>query len=248
MKPIKWRFTVIAAFTLWALYYAAPTAIYFSQPKETQNDDEYFAKIIPSWLPSNHVKLGLDLRGGVQLVLGVDTDSSLENRLSQIAVELKSWSDGSKQGVQSAYVEKGTQRLTIVLDPSIDVGEFNVNVKKEYPSLQKFGKSESSLYYGFSSNEIGRIEKSAFEQAERIVRNRVDQWGVAEPIIFRRADGTILVQLPGYKDPAKAKELLGKTAQLKFKIVDDEFTGFNSLVNDLPEGVTRLNNGGQAAF
>ena len=249
MRPIRWRFAVITAFTLWALYYSAPTAIYFSQPKEVQNDDEHFAKVIPAWLPANHVKLGLDLRGGVQLVLGVDTDNSIENRLGQIAVEVKRWSDDGSFGVDSAYVEKGVQQMTIILKPEVDVGDFNVNFKKEFNSLQKMGKSDSSLYYGFSSSEMGRIKKSALEQAERVVRNRVDQWGVSEPIIFRRADGSILVQLPGFKDPTKAKELLGKTAQLKFKIVDDDFEGFKDLLNvALPEGVKRTDNGGQEAF
>jgi preprotein translocase subunit SecD len=68
-------------------------------------------------------------------------------------------------------------------------------------------------------------------------------------LISRRANGTILVQLPGFKDPEKAKELLGRTAQLKFKIVDDTFAGFEELSRGaLPEGIKVEDNGGQVAF
>src|SRR5207302_1060489 len=78
---------------------------------------------------------------------------------------------------------------------------------------------------------------SAIEQAVKAIRNRVDKWGVSEPTIAKRGDTSILVQLPGYSNPEKAKELLGRTAQLELKIVDDQ----NQIVTqlkDLPPGVT----------
>ena len=86
------------------------------------------------------------------------------------------------------------------------------------------------------------------KQAERVIRSRVDKWGVSEPRISRRADGSVLVQLPGFSDTEKAKGLLGKTAQLLFKIVDDEFKGFESLKAGVPDGITVTDNGGQTAF
>ncbi|MCX6124553.1 MAG: protein translocase subunit SecD [Proteobacteria bacterium] len=100
----------------------------------------------------------------------------------------------------------------------------------------------------FKVDQIQTIKSSALEQAERVVRSRVDKWGVTEPIINRRADGSILAQLPGFKDPAKAKELLGRTAQLKFKIVDDEFKGFDAIVGKLPPEVTADRAGGSTSL
>jgi len=92
MKPIKSRFLVILFLTLSALYAIAPTVIYFMEPKELRNDTEYFAKKLPSWLPKdNLVKLGLDLQGGVLLVIGVDTKSSIETRLSSLSEDMKTW-------------------------------------------------------------------------------------------------------------------------------------------------------------
>jgi preprotein translocase subunit SecD len=72
----------------------------------------------------------------------------------------------------------------------------------------------------------------------KAIRNRVDKWGVSEPTIAKRGDSNILVQLPGYSNPEKAKELIGRTAQLEFKIVDDEDTSLSQLQGKLPDGVT----------
>ena len=110
-------------------------------------------------------------------------------------------------------------------------------------------RTDTSIDYQFEEDELKRIKDSALEQAERVIRNRVDKWGVAEPLINRRVDGSILVQLPGFKNPEKAKDLLGRTAQLKFQVVDDEFTGFDHLEKSVPPEieVTR-ESGTQIAF
>jgi preprotein translocase subunit SecD len=84
---------------------------------------------------------------------------------------------------------------------------------------------------------VKQLKESAVDQAVKAIRNRVDKWGVSEPTIAKRGDSSILVQLPGYSNPEKAKELLGRTAQLELKIVDDQ----NPIVTtfkDLPPGIT----------
>jgi len=106
MKPIRWRATVIAALALLAAYAVAPTVIYFMQPVEVRNDEEAFLKKVPSWLPQSHVKLGLDLQGGVQLVLGVKTEGAIEIRLGRAAVETIRWSKDGELGVETAFVGK----------------------------------------------------------------------------------------------------------------------------------------------
>ena len=250
MKPIRWRLIVLSILTLVATYGIAPTLIYFSQPKEIRNDADAFQKKVPAWLPQEHIKLGLDLQGGVQLILGVDTKSAVENRLNSIAVEMARWAKDQGISVEKAYVPKGKAEVVIQLTSAKDedIGKFKVAVKKEFPLLEANGHNAGALTYGYSKAEMERIGKSAVEQAERVVRSRVDKWGVAEPMIFRRADGTILVQLPGFKDPQRAKELLGRTAQLKFKIVDDHFTGLDALRDKIPAGIEVSENGGQIAF
>jgi preprotein translocase subunit SecD len=83
---------------------------------------------------------------------------------------------------------------------------------------------------------IKQLKESAVDQAVKAIRNRVDKWGVSEPTIAKRGENDILVQLPGYSNPEKAKELLGKTAQLEFKMVDDADTSLTQL-KDLPAGI-----------
>lgn len=248
MKPLRWRATVVAILTLLAAYAVAPTLIYFSQPLEVRNDEEAFKAKLPKFLPEDHIKLGLDLQGGVMLVLGVSTDDAIANRLGRTSVELTRWAKDNELSVETAYVEKGKDRLVVLLAEGQDPGDFNEKFGQQFPLLVKDTREERKLSYVYRSNELDRIKKSALEQAERVVRSRVDAWGVSEPMINRRADGSILVQLPGFRDPSKAKELLGRTAQLEFKIVDDKFTGFEKVTAPLPEGITQSNNGGQVSF
>lgn len=250
MKPIRWRLTFVIILSIWAIYAVAPTVLYFSQPKEIRNDEEAFMKKLPSWLPQGHVKLGLDLQGGVQLVLGVETSGAIENKLSRTSVELKRWATDNDLEIETAYVTKGSQKLTVVLNDEDDEAgaKFRSEFKKEFPHLAQVDRDGKTITYSYKDSETKRIEKSALEQAERVIRNRVDQWGVTEPMINRRADGSVLVQLPGFRNPQKAKELLGRTAQLKFKIVDDAFEGFNKVPKSLPQGVSTTNTGGQISY
>ena len=248
MNPLRWRLLIIGAITVWAAYIVAPSVIYFSTPKEIRNSDEEMAKRIPKWLPQKHVSLGLDLQGGVQLVLGVNTVNAVDNKLNRLGTETQRWSDDNSLGVSKAYNVVGKQILRVELKDGIDSAVFKDKFRKEYPGMVQVAKSGQTIDMGYEDEQMRRIKASAIEQAEKVVRNRVDKWGVSEPLINRRqADNSILVQLPGFKDPTKAKELLGRTAQLKFKLVDDKFHGFDSLA-ELPAGITKTNNGGQVAL
>lgn len=237
MKRYKWSVSFLLALTLVGIYYVAPTFIYFTQPMDVKIDDDKLAAVIPDWLPEKHVKLGLDLQGGVQLVLGVETSNTVRHRLERIGTEVMRLSTDEKLGVKTAYLASGIDALHIELDEKGDLDKIRQEVKKDFPGLKQTSAGERFVEFGFEDDQIKRIRDSALEQAERVIRTRVDRWGVTEPLITRRADGSIMVQLPGFKDPEKAKELLGRTAQLQFKIVDDEFTGFDELAKNVPEGI-----------
>lgn len=240
MKSLQWRLWFIAGLTLLSFYILVPTYIYMSQPPEMRNDQEYMKTKIPGFLPSSHLNLGLDLQGGVQLVLGVNLSQAVENRLARIATDISHWNEGkdTQFGVKTAYVVKDQAILRVELTDVAKADEFVNAVRKNFPTLDKSKTDGANVDFAFKADQIQSIKNAALEQAERVVRSRVDKWGVTEPIINRRADGSILAQLPGFKDPAKAKELLGRTAQLKFKIVDDEFHGFDALAGKLPPEVT----------
>lgn len=248
MKSRRWRGIVILVLTLLGLYSVAPTFVYFSQPTEVRNDQDRLKEILPKWLPSKHINLGLDLQGGVQLVLGVTTDDAIDNKLNRIGTELTRWAEAEGINVGTAYVLKGERQLRVELGPDVDTGDFKVKFKEEFPGLQQSNREGQTIDFAYSDDQMQTIKQSAIEQALRVVRSRIDKWGVSEPLVTRRGTSAILVQLPGFKNPEKARELLGRTAQLKFKIVDSQFRGFEDLANTLPEGVTVENLAGQTSL
>ncbi len=249
MNQLRWRLTIMAVVTLLACYAVAPSVIYFMAPKEIRNSQEEMAKRIPNWLPSRHVSLGLDLQGGVQLVLGVNTDNAVDNKLARIGTEAQRWSDDGNHGIAKAYNVAGSQSLRVELKEGFDMSAVREKLKTEYAGMTQTGKTDLTFDLRFEDDQIKRIKQSAIEQAEKVIRNRIDKWGVSEPVINRRAaDNSILVQLPGFKDPERAKELLGRTAQLRFKLVDDKFTGFDAIAQTPPAGITASNNGGQVSL
>ena len=240
MKSLRWRLIFISALTLFSLYTLIPTYIYMSETADHRNDQEYMRQRIPAWLPNSHLNLGLDLQGGVQLVLGVNLSQAVENRLARIGTDISHWNESKDKqfSIKTAYVLKGQSTLRVELNDPSTMEAFVTSVKKEFPTVERSKTDGNALEFTFKGDQIQTIKNGALEQAERVVRSRVDKWGVTEPIINRRADGSILAQLPGFKDPEKAKELLGRTAQLKFKIVDDSFKGLDAIAANLPPGVT----------
>lgn len=173
---------------------------------------------MPSWwkknMPSKGLILGLDLQGGLHLVFEVEGEKAVDIATERIVSSLNNIFEKKKIG---ATAKK--EGLDIVVSPN------NMDVRKvvqdTYPLLSLTG-SDASLKYKISSQEVQRIKDSATDQVLEIIRNRIDQFGVAEPTIHRQAENEIVVQLPGVKDPKRAIEIVGRTALLEFKIVNDE--------------------------
>jgi preprotein translocase subunit SecD len=207
MKSLRWRLMVIAGLTLFSIYILVPTGIYLSQPADLRNDQEHMGKVTPSWLPKGHLNLGLDLQGGVQLVLGVNLTQAVENRLARIGTDVGHWADQKDKptGIKTAYVVKGETKLRVETTPEADKSLIVTAVDKEYPSLQRSSSEGTYIDFIFRGDQIQTIKDGALEQAERVVRSRVDKWGVTEPVINRRSDGSIIAQLPGFKDPERPK-------------------------------------------
>ena len=238
MNQMRFRLIFVSVLTVLGLLAGVPSVVYFSLPPDVRNDPAAVKAKLPKWLPASYVNLGLDLQGGVQLVLGVDTTEAVENKLGRIGTELPDWAKEKGMAVQTSYVVKGQAKLHVEVAPGTDPEKFKTAFSEAFRGLKQEGNiSGNTVEFSFIEDRIKDIKAAAIDQAERVVRSRVDKWGVAEPIISRRADNSVLVQLPGFKDPEKAKEFLGRTAQLKFKIVDDDFNGFASIVGKLPENI-----------
>jgi SecD/SecF fusion protein len=181
----------------------------------------------PDWwekyMAPEGLRLGLDLQGGMHLVLKVNLDKAEEDSLELAANELKDLL--KEQGISAVRTKSETGVVLFTLPNSSAVDTVNRVVKDSFPEINvKVDAKEGSfpkITVTLKSSEIDFIRTHAVEQSLEIIRNRIDQFGVAEPVIIRQGEAEIVVQLPGVKDPKRALKLLGETAQLEFKRVAD---------------------------
>lgn len=186
-----------------------------------------FYSSTPDWwkkyMAPEGLRLGLDLQGGMHLVLKVNLDKAEEDSLELAANELKDLL--KEQGISAVRTKSDTGVVLFTLPNSSAVDTVNTVVKDSFPEINiKVDAKEGSfpkITVTLKSSEIDFIRTHAVEQSLEIIRNRIDQFGVAEPVIIRQGEAEIVVQLPGVKDPKRALKLLGDTAQLEFKNVAD---------------------------
>ncbi|RMF18905.1 MAG: protein translocase subunit SecD [Candidatus Dadabacteria bacterium] len=176
----------------------------------------------PDWLeplvPEKGAKLGLDLQGGMHLVLEVDTDAAVENRVRHFRNRLEQWAE--KKGAVAAIEQNGPAELKVSITPMPD--DFDDFVADFGGTFEVDHKVGPSAVVRIPQAELRRIRDWAVLQSLETIRNRIDQYGVSEPSIQRQGDDRIVVQLPGVDDPERAIKLIGRTAQLTFHLVRDD--------------------------
>ena len=208
-SSLLFRTVLVIGLTLLAILLLLPTVV---QP-------------LPGWLSfmkGSKMSLGLDLQGGTHLIMQVDTDQAVVNSLEIASDEMRR--ELRKESVRAPKIERIADGLKVTVpadqrDKAVDV------VTRLFPNL-KVGDAEtiegnSVMQLTLSQAEIAQIKESAVDQSLETIRNRVDQFGVSEPVIQRQGERDIMIQLPGIQDPQRAKTLIGKTAVLAFKLVRD---------------------------
>ncbi len=202
-KKILWRFILIGTTIVLAAVFFLPNTPLF--------------KYMPEWwaknMPNKGIVLGLDLQGGIHLVFEVEGEKAVGITTERIAQSLKEIL--SKKKLNAEITSSG---LLINVSPS--TMEIRKAIEDNYPVLAPV-ETGAKLVYKLTDKEMNRIKDNAADQALETIRNRIDQFGVAEPTIHRQGTNEIVVQLPGIKDPKRAIEIIGKTAQLEFKLVDE---------------------------
>jgi SecD/SecF fusion protein len=183
----------------------------------------------PKWMSKyiapEGLNLGLDLQGGMHLVLKVNLEKAIENTLDLAASDLKEGLGEKK--ITAVRTSSGDPSKIIFTLPNTGVldtvQEF---VADDFPNLDIDIQAEEGSFpriiLSLTSEEVDFIKKNSVAQSLEIIRNRIDQFGVAEPVIIRQGTDEIVVQLPGVKDPKRALSLIGQTAQLEFKLLDEE--------------------------
>jgi len=232
-----WKAGFILLVTIGAVYALVPSWTYFKLPDDQRNEAGVFEQHRPTWaLTKRHLNLGLDLQGGIHLVMGVEVDRAVREKAVRRAEELAL--DLDRREIKGVDVKGDPDTgIVTVSGPPDAVGKAKDSITSGYTDMYLRRSSSGSFELAMKDDAIKLLKEGAVDQAVKAIRNRVDKWGVSEPTIAKRGDNAILVQLPGYSNPEKAKELLGKTAQLEFKMVDDADTSLTQL-KDLPQGIT----------
>ena len=198
----------------------------------------------PSWwkkyMAPEGLRLGLDLQGGMHLVLQVNLQKAEENTLELAANDLKdTLAEESVTAVQTKSGSKDTIIFTLPNVSAVDkVQALIEDGFDEELDVQVDAKEGSfpRIILQLSQEKKDYIKNNAVAQSLEIIRNRIDQFGVAEPVIIRQGADEIVIQLPGVKDPDRAMKLLGDTAQLEFKLVaESEGANIDQLVANAVE-------------
>ena len=198
----------------------------------------------PSWwkqyMAPEGLRLGLDLQGGMHLVLKVNLQKAQENTLELAANDLKdTLADKSISAVQTKTSDKNTFIFTLPNASAVDsVREVITDDYEDELEITVDAKEGSfpRIILRLSPEMRDFIQNNAVAQSLEIIRNRIDQFGVAEPVIIRQGADEIVIQLPGIRDPERALKLLGDTAQLEFKIVaESEGVNLDQLVSQATE-------------
>jgi preprotein translocase subunit SecD len=198
---------------------------------------------LPAWwsrfLPQEKIHLGLDLQGGMHLILEVDATKAVESHLERVVEEFKN--DLRKSKIRYLELRRhGTEAIDLTLIREEDKKTFEDLVRVNYPDYETesgpYKEEGVSLRLALDPKAKVQIMQLAADQALETIRNRIDQFGVSEPDIRPQENHRILIQLPGIKDPKRAIALIGKTAQLEFKLVDEENSLEEALKGNIPPG------------
>ena len=218
LKTLSWRPIAVLIVILTAIVYVLPT-------------------IWPGMWPHKKINLGLDLQGGMHLVLEVDTIKAVEDAIERIAQELRSRLRKDRVRVTEIERIRGTQ-ISIRIMGEKSITQFYKILDDDFKEMRLLSESESgetlSVVLDLPDAETNQIKRLATDQALETIRNRIDQFGVSEPDIRNQGEKRILIQLPGIKDTKRAKQLIGRTALLEFKLLDETNDIGSALQGNVP--------------
>lgn len=223
MRSIFWRIVLLAAFTLIAVVLFLPsTPVVRHLPR-------LWADNIPK------IVLGLDLQGGMHLVLNVDQEKAVENHVQRLSGSLED--EFKRKNVAYGTVSReGATSIGVTYPDEKSKEAITKTVADEFGVFSTPVQADGKLVFKLIDQEAERIRDWARSQALETIRNRIDKFGVAEPVIQKQGESEVVIQLPGLKDPERAIQLIGKTAVLEFRLVDESMEAQKALTTGAPPG------------
>jgi len=199
------------------------------------------AAATPGWLQAINalpMYLGLDLRGGVHFLMEVDMDAAVSQAIERYAGDFRTLLREAK--IRYALIRSGDKGVQIVFRDQEGLAAADALISKEFPDLERelrdTDPERPAIFFRPGEREIQETRKFALQQNILTLRNRVNELGVAEPVIQQQGSKRVVVQLPGVQDTARAKRILGATATLEYRAVDIEHDIEPALAGKVPAG------------
>jgi preprotein translocase subunit SecD len=202
----------------------------------------FYTGSLPEWYPFRKIRLGLDLRGGSYIVLGVKTEEAVHGHIASLATNIRSELRDMRVGLIRARQLAGT-KLELQLISESGVDEVKKYMSENYSELSfgdlRFEKSDADsgskgqaiLLYELKESEQLELQMNSVVQAIETIRNRVDQFGVAEPLIQRAGENRLMVQLPDITNVDEVKKTLGSVAKLEFRLLATQETPSSRIIS-----------------
>jgi preprotein translocase subunit SecD len=241
----RWKIVLVLAICVLGMAYAAPNLL----TRDT-------ADSLPGWMPNKQINLGLDLQGGSHMLLEVDVDAVIRERLESLIDSMRAELRKERIGYTGLGIEGAAEQpaVRVRIRDAADVARATELIRglgnPVSPDLFGGGGGGVDIAVGQSDDGVLTValseaavrdrKRSAVEQSIEIVRRRVDEVGTREPTIQRQGDERILVQLPGVRDPDRIKRLLGKTAKLGFRLLDTTTSVEDAQRGRIPPGSEML--------
>ncbi len=200
---VNYKVAAILALALGALVYISPLLLPADFP-------------LPSFLQRDPIHLGLDLRGGTHLLFTVDVDAAVLNSVARTGEDLQRQLKEEK--IDATLVPDGVDLMLRAATPEAFEKARDL-LPARLPTFDVRSKGADALLLTPSRAEVDQLKRLAIDQSLETIRNRIDQFGVSEPSIQRQGETEVVVQLPGVQDPQRAKDLIGRTAVLEFRLV-----------------------------
>ena len=187
-----------------------------------------FISVKKIWWPSkSRIIYGLDIQGGLHLVLEADVEEVVRERLERFSSSFKDRAKKENINIESLTIrDQKPYYLDVQFKTAEDLtkGQAILDSTDFKTYLQILKTTGNEIRLAYYETRINSLKKQLIEQSIEVIRNRIDEFGVSEPLISAQGDQRILVQLPGIEDSAKAKDLIQKAAQLEFAVVSEAFS------------------------
>jgi preprotein translocase subunit SecD len=222
----RWKIILVLAICALGVLYAAPNLL-------SRATVDQWAEDLPAWLPTRTVNLGLDLQGGSHLLLQVEVKEVIAERMEALLDSVRAELRQARIGYTDLAVTDAA--VTFQLRDAADTGTVRDVLRDVDPDIVVDTAGET-VSLRLSEAAVARRTEQAVQQSIEIVRRRIDETGTREPTIQRQGRDRILIQLPGVDDPERVKRLLGETARLSFRFVDETTSVQEALAGRIPPG------------